>query len=81
MIAAIPWLALRARQLGAGPSTLQRGVSLGYALFIEAAGRDAETLAAVHRALYFMTDEAWFWQQVDEVRAARRLAPLDRPPF
>jgi len=28
-----------------------------------------------------MTDEARFWQQVDEMREARKMPPLDLPQF
>lgn len=32
-------------------------------------------LLPLRRSLYDMTDEAWFWQQVDEMREARKLPP------
>ncbi|UJD92719.1 hypothetical protein FS594_28765 (plasmid) [Rahnella aquatilis] len=81
MMAAVPWLHLRARQLDVDIPLLPQGVSLSYALFIEAAGLDYQTLLPLRRSLYFMTDEARFWQQVDEMREARKLPPLDRPQF
>jgi|SRR5471030_62236 len=79
MMDAVPWLHLRARQLEAAIPQLPQGASLEYALFIEAAGLNYQALTAVRRGLYFMTAEAAFWQQVDEVRDARKLLPLDRP--
>ena len=79
MMAAVPWLHLRARQHDADIPLLPQGVSLRYALFIEAAGLDYQTLTAVRRSLYLMAGEAQFWHQVDEVRDARLLPPMDRP--
>src|SRR5471030_555144 len=67
MMAAVPWLHLRARQHDADIPLLPQGVSLRYALFIEAAGLDYQTLTAVRRSLYLMAGEAQFWHQVDEV--------------
>src|SRR5471030_2622337 len=79
MMAAVPWLHLRARQLGLDIPLLPRGVSLSCALFIEAAGLEYRALLPVRRSLYFLTDEQRFWRNVDEVREARMLPPLDRP--
>jgi len=81
MMDAVPWLHLRARQLDADIPLLPQGVSLSYALFIAAAALNYKALLPVRRALYFMTDEARFWQQVEEIRDARKLPPLDRPQF
>lgn len=81
MMAAVPWLHLRARQLGMGIPLLPQGVSLSCALFIELAGLEYRALLPVRRSLYFLTDEARFWEQVDEIREARMLSPLERASF
>jgi hypothetical protein len=78
LIAAMPWLALRARQLK-GPAVLPRGISLRFALLVEAAGRDLDTLLSLHRTLYAMVDEERFLMQVSEIRDAMRLPSLERP--
>lgn len=72
---------MRAGQLDADIPQLPKGVSLSYALFIEAAGLDYQTLLPVRRSLYFMTDEMRFWRVVEEMREACKLEPLDRPQF
>lgn len=81
MMAAVPWLALRVRQLDTGIPLLPQGISLTCALFIEAAGHDLPLLNPFRRQLFWMTEETQFRADVDAIRASRLLPPLVWPEF
>lgn len=84
MMAGVPWLSLRVKQLDAGEAgipLLPQGISLTCALFIEAAGGERGQLAIFRRHLFWYQDEAQFWREVDAIRAARLLPALDHPAF
>ncbi|HIE1345166.1 TPA: FitA-like ribbon-helix-helix domain-containing protein [Serratia marcescens] len=81
MMASVPFLEVRARQLQEGIPLVPHGVSLRFALFIEAASRDLPTLLRFHRALYYIMDEKHFLAEIAEIREARRLLPLEIPEF
>lgn len=81
MMAGVPWLTLRARQLDTGLPVLPQGISLTCALFIEAAGQELPALFTFRRHLFWSMDEARFRADVDALRQARLLAPLAWPEF
>ncbi|TCV91213.1 hypothetical protein [Biostraticola tofi] len=81
MMANVPYLALRARQLDGGIPMLPYGISLTCALFADAAGRDLKTLRRFYRGLYFFTEESRFWAEIGALREAKHLAPLELPTF
>lgn len=81
MMAAVPWLTLRVKQLDTGIPLLPQGISLTCALFIEAAGRELPALNVFRRHLFWYMDEAQFRADVDTIRAARLLPPLTWPEF
>ncbi|HAY7230799.1 TPA: hypothetical protein JN332_001986 [Shigella sonnei] len=81
MMGAVPWLALRVRQLETGIPLLPQGISLTCALFIEAAGHELPALQLFRRHLFWMAEETQFRADVDAIRAARLLPPLAWPVF
>lgn len=81
MMAGVPWLTLRARQLETGIPLLPHGIALTFALFIEAASRELPELFTFRRHLFWATDEARFRADIDAIRQARLLAPLAWPEF
>ncbi|WP_410173245.1 MULTISPECIES: hypothetical protein [Klebsiella] len=76
----VPLLELRAQQLR-DVTHIPHGISLAFALFIEAARRDLATLIKVHQSLFFLQKEDDFLDMVDQIREARRLPPTERPVF
>ncbi len=60
MMVAVPWLTLRVRPMDTGIPLLPQGVSLTYALFVEAAGHELLALNLFHRCLFWFMDEAQF---------------------
>lgn len=76
--AAIPLLAIRAKHMS-DVTVLPHGVSMTFALFIEAAKREPATLLAFHRDLFYRITKEQFFDQVDEIREALRLPKVERP--
>lgn len=81
MMAGVPWLSLRVRQVDSGIPLLPQGISLTCALFIEAAGQERPQLNIFRRHLFWHMNEAQFWQEVEAIRAARLLPALEHPAF
>ncbi|MDI3444626.1 hypothetical protein [Serratia marcescens] len=81
MMAAVPWLTLRAQQLATGIPLLPQGISLTCALFIEATGHELPALNVFRRHLFWYMDEAQFRADVDAIRQARLLPPLTWPEY
>ncbi|TCV91215.1 hypothetical protein [Biostraticola tofi] len=79
LMANVPYLAQRARQLEGDIPLLPHGISLTYALFADAAGRDLKTLRLFYRGLYYFTEESCFWAEIGALREAKKLAPLELP--
>lgn len=80
MMAGVPLLAVRAKQLPSVPK-LTQGNSLYAALLADAAGRDINKLLQLHRSLFHMMEEKQFLDEADELREAMRLPPVEREEF
>ncbi|WP_052656097.1 hypothetical protein [Pantoea ananatis] len=80
MMAGVPYLSVRARQLE-GLTRLSQGASLYAALLAEAATRDEKTLLSLYRSQFHMMSEEGFLEEAEEFRAAMRLPPLEREDF
>lgn len=80
MMAGVPHLSVRARQLEGLPR-LSQGASLYAALLAEAATRDEKTLLTLYRSQFHMMSEEGFLEEAEEFRAAMRLPPLEREDF
>lgn len=77
MMANMPYLELRAKQIRYGlVPFLPRGISLTQAMFCEAAGLDGKTIACVYNELWYVVDKGQFYREVNELRAAKKLAPV-----
>ena len=76
MLAGMPFLEIRARQL-TGVGYLARGNSLYAALLVNAVSRDEETVLALHRSLFNMIPESTFQEMVNELRRAMRMETFE----
>lgn len=73
----VPLLEIRAKQLSE-LTHISHGTSLLFALFAEVATRELPVMLAVHRELFFLQRVEDFLDAIDEIRAARRLPPVER---
>jgi len=76
MLAGMPFLEIRARQL-TGSGTLARGNSLYAALLVNAVSRDEDTVLQLHRSLFYSIPEGVFQETADELRKAMRMEAFE----
>lgn len=76
MLAGMPFLEIRARQLTRS-GTLARGNSLYAALLVNAVSRDEDTVLQLHRSLFYSIPEGVFQEKANELRKAMRMEEFE----